>query len=330
MHINGGIGTTHFEEKFGMDYDLINNAYLETFATAGLIFWAESLSRATGNARFFQTVERALYNLMLSSVSAEGTKYFYRNPLLSDGSDHRWAWNGCPCCPPMIHKIFGMFDRLIYAQDDNCLYVNLFIGGKVSAHFPWGSVCADVKTDLPWKGTYSITVTKADRPFLLKIRVPYWQTDIRFSVNGTVSEINAENGYASFRVCEGDVISFSDSLPVVRTEAHPYVSANRGRIAITRGPLVYCVEGTDNMGETQFTVSENPEFVCEERCDLLGGIVVIHGKKQDESPFTAVPLYAWDNRAEGKMDVWLKQNIKTETSSDSWDKRLYRPYQTNK
>lgn len=171
LHINGGIGATHFEEKFGTDYDLVNSAYLETCATVGLIFWAESLSRATGDARYFQTIERSLYNLMLSSVTLQGDSYFYRNPLISDGSDHHWAWHECPCCPPMIHKTFGMFDKLIYAQDDESLYVNLYIGGEADVEFPWGTARVKTSTELPWSGSYALTVTEAAQAFKLKVRV---------------------------------------------------------------------------------------------------------------------------------------------------------------
>lgn len=327
LHINGGIGATHFEEKFGIDYDLINTAYLETCATVGLIFWAESLSRATGDARYFHTIERGLYNLMLSSVSLQGDSYFYRNPLTSDGSDHHWAWHDCPCCPPMIHKTFGMFDKLIYAQDDDSLYVNLYIGGDADVEFPWGTARVSTVTGLPWNGSYALTVTEAAQAFKLKVRVPEWAQDICFSVNGKENEAEIVNGYAVFTVSQGDVVSFADPMEVCRIEAHPYVPADRGRVALTRGPLIYCVEGVDNHGVVDFSIAKEPEFSIEERANLLGGVTIIRGKTADGEAFVAVPLYTWDNRMAGKMNVWLKQDDKADCwRTDGWTNRLYRPY----
>lgn len=327
LHINGGIGATHFEEKFGTDYDLVNSAYLETCATVGLIFWAESLSRATGNAGYYQTVERALYNLMLSSVSLQGDSYFYRNPLESDGSDHHWAWHSCPCCPPMIHKTFGMIDQLIYAQDDSSLYVNLYIGGEAETELSSGKVAVRTKSGLPWKGEYSLTVRKAENPFTVRIRIPEWADDIRFSVNGTETDPKAENGYAVFTMHEGDTVVFSDPMNVSRIEAHPHVNADKGRVAIRRGPLVYCVEGIDNHGQTDFTLAEDPEFRITHKDQLLGGIDVITGKKDDGEEFTAVPLYTWDNRMSGRMNVWIRQKNKPERWDISgWNDKLYRQY----
>jgi DUF1680 family protein len=330
LHINGGVGATHFEEKYGTDYDLINSAYLETCATVALIFWAESLSRATGDARYFHVIERGLYNLMLSSVSLSGDFYFYRNPLMSDGSDHRWAWHTCPCCPPMIHKTFGMFDKLIYAQNDESLFVNLHIGGEAALQFPWGTVRIKTAAELPWKGTYSLAVEEASQPFSLKIRVPEWARDLQFTVNGKPAAPAIEKGYAVFEVAKGDVVAFYDAMKPCRMEAHPYVGANRGRVALTRGPLVYCVEGVDNRGEVDFTIADDPQLVVKERKDLLGGIDIIRGKTIENEDFVAVPLYTWDNRMAGKMCVWLKQSGKVDSwHTVLWADKLYRPYSNN-
>ena len=330
LHINGGVGATHFEEKYGTDYNLTNSAYLETCATVALIFWAESLSRATGDARYFNVIERGLYNLMLSSVSLSGDNYFYRNPLESDGNDHHWAWHSCPCCPPMIHKTFGMIDKLIYAQDDESLLVNLHIGGDAAVQFPWGNVRIKTATDLPWKGSYALTVEEADKPFALKIRVPEWAQDIRFTVNGEAVSPEIEKGYAVFEAAQGDVVAFSDPMEPCRIEAHPYVKADRGRVALTRGPLIYCLEGVDNHGEVDLTIADDPQLVVETREDLLGGVDIIRGKTSENEEFIAVPLYTWDNRMAGKMSVWLKQDGKEyDWHTASWGHKLYRPYKAN-
>lgn len=327
LHINGGIGATHFEEKFGADYDLVNTAYLETCATVGLIFWAESLSRATGDARFYQIIEKALYNLMLSSVSLQGDSYFYRNPLSSDGADHRWAWHNCPCCPPMFHKTFGMFQKFIYAQDDERLFVNLFVGTNTKVNFPWGEAVINTESELPWNGKYKLTVEKADRAFRLLLRVPEWKIDLVFYKNGEAVEPVVSAGYACMDVSEGDIISFVDTMPVRRVEAHPYVNADKGRIAIMRGPMVYCVEGIDNHGEAEIKIAKNPEFTIEQCRDLLGGIVKIHGGQANGERFQSTPLYTWDNRSACKMRVWLEQEGKTDSwNVDGWENKLYRNY----
>ena len=329
LHVNGGVGATHFEEKFGEDYDLPNTAYLETCASAGLIFWADTLSRATGDAQYYEIIERAMYNLMLSSVSLQGDSYFYRNPLTSDGNDHRWAWHGCPCCPPMIHKTFGMIDQFAYAQDAFGLFVNLFVGGTAEASFSWGSVRIRSHSDLPRLFNHSIQIEQADMPFLLRLRIPGWTSEKAIiQQNGKTIQPEIQNGYAVLRVSRGDNILFTETLLPRRIEAHPYVRHDRECVALAYGPLIYCLEGVDNKGVVDCTVSEHPAFTSEFRADLLGGVTVIHGSSASGKRFTAVPLYAWDNRTAGKMRVWLKQENKPDTwDTEGWNGRLYRDYQ---
>ena len=327
LHVNGGVGATHFEEKFGEDYDLVNTAYLETCASVGLIFWAEALSRAVGSARFFSVIERALYNLMLSSVSLDGRHYFYRNPLLSDGSDHHWAWHGCPCCPPMFHKTFGRFDRLAVAQDDRGVLINLHVGCTIDCEGAFGRAILKAETALPWKGSYRLTVQKADRAFSLRLRVPEWAESIAFFVNGQSAAPDDEKGYAVFTVREGDVVAFEDPMPVRRIEAHPYVRADRDRVAIARGPLIYCLEGVDNPYGVDVVLPERAEFDVGYSKDIPGGAVVIHGRTEGNDRFTAVPLAVWDNRMAGAMNVWLRQRGKKDVwDITGWKKKLYRTY----
>ena len=328
LHVNGGVGATHFEEKFGEDYDLPNSAYLETCATVGLIFWAESLSRATGHAEYYDVIERALYNLMLSSVSLQGDAYFYRNPLTSDGNDHRWAWHGCPCCPPMIHKTFGMFDKFIYAQDPFGLFVNLYAGGTAEAEFDWGFVRIRSHASLPRHFTHSIQVEHADMPFLMRLRIPGWTSGKAvIQINGETIQPELMNGYAVLRVKQGDNILFMEPLSPRRIEAHPYVRHDRGCVAIAYGPLVYCVEGVDNKGKSDFTLARDPAFSLEDRPDLLGGVTVIHADTAEGRRITALPLYAWDNRTAGQMRVWLRQADKPDTwDTEGWAGKLYRDY----
>ncbi len=328
LHVNGGVGATHFEEKYGEDYNLPNDAYLETCATVGLIFWAESLSRATGDAKYFDIIERSLYNLMLSSVTLQGDGYFYRNPLASDGNDHHWAWHGCPCCPPMIHKTFGIFDQLICAQDEYGLFVNLFAGGTIEASFSWGSVRMKSHSALPRLFNHTIQIEKADSPFMLRLRIPSWAGEKAvIQLNGQTVQPEIVKGYACLPVRQGDNILFMAQILPRRIETHPYVSADRGCVAVAHGPLIYCAEGIDNKGKVDFTLAEDPAFSIEDRPDLLGGVSLIHASAADKKRFTLVPLYAWDNRMAGKMRVWLKQAGKPDTwDTDGWEGKLYRDY----
>ena len=219
-HINGGVGATHFEEKFGEDYDLPNTAYLETCAAVGLIFFSRAMAEATGEARYYEAIERALYNLMLSSVTVQGDSYFYRNPLTSDGSDHHWSWHSCPCCPPMIHKTFGMFDRLAFTQSGAALRAELLVGGVATAELDKNRVRVKTTSALPWRGEWTAEVEAADEPFVLKVRVPAWGP-CAFSVGGIPVDARMEGGYACFDVRQGDRIDMRVELPVRRVEAHP-------------------------------------------------------------------------------------------------------------
>ncbi|NLG25395.1 MAG: hypothetical protein GX558_08560 [Clostridiales bacterium] len=325
MHINGGIGATHFEEKFGEDYDLTNSAYLETCATVALVFWAEAMSRATGDAEFFAEAERGVYNLLLSSVSLEGTKYFYRNPLLSKGDDHRWAWHGCPCCPPMLHKAFSQLNRMIYAQSEGGLYVNLLIGSTLEAE----GVRVEMESSLPWTLDVRLRVAQAASPLDLFVRVPAWGKRLRWTVDGRAVEPEIEKGYARFRgVVAGCEIALVGDLHTVRMRAHPYVRADRGRVALMRGPLVYCVEGTDNEGNVDIELPEDFRVEEEWAPDLLGGVMALRGLTANGERFVAVPLYAWDNREPGPMAVWLRQRgMDDGWGTQGWENSLYREYQ---
>jgi len=171
LYINGGVGATHFEEKLGADYDLPNDGYLETCASVGLIFWAKALHDATGKAEFYDVIERALYNMLLSSVALHGTAYFYRNPLASTGNDHHWAWHGCPCCPPMILKLFGAFDTYVYSTRKDACFVNLYVSGKAIIPLAHGHVVLDQSSGYPWDGCVTLRVSEGAAE-MLALRIP--------------------------------------------------------------------------------------------------------------------------------------------------------------
>ena len=327
MHINGGVGATHFEEKFGEDYDLDNRAYLETCAAVGQVFWSESLNRATGEGRYFDAAERAIWNVMLSSVSQSGDRYFYRNPLESDGTDHRWEWHSCPCCPPMIAKLFGMLDRLVAGQAGNEVRVNLLVGGEIEATLDGGEARLTLRSALPWRGEWSARVECAPAGFRLGVRLAEWLSGPVWRVNGEQIVPETDGGYALFPLRAGDELSLEDPLPVRRMEAHPQAACDRGKVAVTRGPLVYCAEGADNPGGVEVTLAAEPAFETRECPDLLGGVTVVTARTEDGGALRLVPLYAWDNRSPGPMRVWFRQaGKKTAWNTQGWSGKLYRPY----
>lgn len=309
LHVSGGIGAVHQEERFGYQYDLPNNAYLETCAGVALAFWAGEMHRAFKDSSYIDVFERALYNNILPGLSYDGTHYFYENPLISDGSIERWKWHSCPCCPPMFLKIMGSLPDYIYSYDSDSIYINLHIGSSYNAIINDTQVTvSQTNCGIPWNGENTVTIdTASSVEFLLAIRIPEWSGDITFSINGEKIDYTMQNGYATFKRMwkNGDSVHVSMELPAVRIEAHPYVQANVGRIALQRGPLLYCIEAIDNDGTADIMLAEGNLAI--EQSDMLGGSVLITGPKSGGGSFTAVPYYQWNNRGKGEMAVWLCQ-----------------------
>jgi DUF1680 family protein len=334
MHITGGVGAVHNEEKFGYEYQLPNDAYLETCAAVSMAFWAGNMNLAFGDSKYMDVFETVLYNGVLTGLSLKGDKYFYRNPLESKGEDHRWEWHGCPCCPPMYLKIMADLQSYIYAQNEENIYVNLFIGGSADISLKGTSIKLTQKTGYPWNGDTNIKVSMQKKAsFKLAIRIPNWCENYRISIDSKNPSFDVINGYAVINRewNDGDEILLNMDMPVVRIEAHPYVDADKGKVAIQRGPLVYCLEGIDNNEDVNIVLPTNPEFSSEYNFEVLDGISLIKGLTANKMQFTAVPYYAWDNREPGTMSVWINQEgkDKSDISLDDWDKKLYRPYKTS-
>lgn len=331
MHITGGVGAVHNEEKFGYEYQLPNDAYLETCAAVAIAFWTGNMNLAFGESRYMDVFERVLYNGVLPGLSLEGNKYFYRNPLVSKEDDHRWEWHECPCCPPMYLKIMADLQSYIYAYDEDGIYINLFIGGNADICLHGKPIRLTQKTGYPWSGDVSINVTMEQNEFFkIGIRIPDWCKNYKIKVNGiNYSSFNMTAGYAVItrEWNNGDEITLNMEMPVVRMEAHPYVEADEGKVAIQRGPLVYCFEGIDNNGGLNIALPANPGFKYKYIPELLDGVVLVKGRTADGTEFEAVPYYAWDNREPGTMCVWVGQEKKEESneSLEGWDDKLYRP-----
>ncbi len=342
-YVTGGIGATAEGEAFGKDYFLPNDGYLETCGAVGAGFFDRNLNLLTGDARYADALENELYNGALVGVSLTGNSYTYVNPLQAANGNSRWAWNGCPCCPPMFLKLMGAMPGYIYARDKSGIYVNLFVGSKASIPFAGHTVRLNQTTDYPWSGDVKITIDSTDAgEFDIHVRVPGWcqgaispndlyQASNRplngaahMSVNGKpVENMKMINGYSVVHRLwkTGDVIKMTLDMPVQRVTVNPKAEADKGRIALMRGPIVYCFEGTDNgAGVQDLAIPPGTEFTPEYRSNLLGGITVLSGtatavfrtgKDQVTSvPFTATatPYYANANRGTCQMQVWMPES----------------------
>ncbi len=331
MYVIGGLGAVAGHEGFGPDYVLPNNGYLETCAAIGAGFFHLNMNLALADARYADELERVLYNGILSGVSLKGDTYFYENPLEADQRRSRWAWHSCPCCPPMFLKIMGALPGCIYAQDQHDLYVNQFIGSRATVTIEGIKVRLQQTTRYPWDGDIQLVVEpERAAEFGLCLRLPAWCGQPRLSVNGKALAAGERvRGYARLqrRWQRGDAVRLSLPMPVQRLQAHPKVEADRGRVALQRGPLVYCLEAADNGGPVrQFALGPDAALTAEHRPELLGGVTVIRGTAlaQGQWPetlylpsgslpgvtqvqFTAIPYFANANRQPGDMTVWLPQ-----------------------
>lgn len=328
-YITGGIGNEPKHEGFTADYELPNRtAYQETCASIALIFWAHRLGLLLGEARFYDALERALYNGALAGISLDGKRFFYVNPLESDGTHHRKAWYGCACCPPNIARLLASLGDYIYAQGDDALYVNLYVGGRVRTELNGKPLTLEVRTGYPWAESVAIRLTEgATGRFKLMLRLPVWCDAPELRINGESAPIQRENGYAVIERswAAGDAVELRLPMTPTLMEAHPRVEADRWQVAIQRGPVVYCLEELDQpMPLTHLAIRRDHPLNSVWEPEFLNGIVAIEGTSEllesDEAwgnalyrplreralkPFRAIPYYAWDHRRPCPMRVWM-------------------------
>ena len=312
MYVTGGIGVAYCTEGFANDYELPNKeAYCETCASVGMALWNSRMAERTGDAKYYDILERSVYNAMLAGINLEGNLFFYVNPLASDGDHHRKPWFGCACCPSNICRFMASLGNYIYATNDTALYVNLYIGNEAAFKVGNEDVSLAVTTRYPWEGKTDI-VFRSGMQKSLMLRVPDWCKHYTLSVNDEQTETAVKNGYAYIKRNwqEGDKVSICFDMPVTLVAADPRVKADEGRRAVQRGPLVYCAEQVDNHTDIDSLIlTDNTQLTAVSEPDLLGGIIAIDGRGQvpDVSSQTLrlIPYYAWDNRESGKMAVWL-------------------------
>jgi DUF1680 family protein len=339
MYVSGGIGSRYKGEAFGKDYELPNaRAYAETCAAIGSVMWNWRMLALDGDARYADLIETALYNGVLSGLALDGQSYFYVNPLADDGSHRRQLWFGCACCPPNVARLLASLPGYFYTVSDEGIWAHLYAEGAARISLADGrTVGLTQHTRYPWDGDVAIEV-EGEGTFTLFLRVPAWcEEGATLEVNGRpLAGALAPGAYAEVRRAwdSGDVVRLNLPMPVRRIQCHPYVAANAGRVALMRGPLLYCVEGVDNPGldPRDILLPADVEFATPFRADLLGGVVVLRGPAKVGPPdegwadrlyrtarphmgkpqgraaveVTAIPYYAWANREPGPMQVWLR------------------------
>ncbi len=337
MYVTGGIGSTKSGESFTVDYDLPNDsAYAETCADIGLVMFASRMFNLTGNGKFMDVLERALYNGLLAGISLEGDKFFYANPLEVTGhfieAGHvkavRQPWFGCSCCPTNLCRFLPVMGSYLYSVGTNEFMINIYAAGEAEFTLGTGRVKLQVESNYPWDGDISIRLQEAAAgKFTLGLRVPAWSPEITVKVNGQVSNNTTENGYLkiSREWRKGDEIEVKLAMPVTALHSHQEVSCNSGRIALQRGPLVYCLESIDNKAPLgSIIIPEQQDFKLKAIDSLTPGTIAITGSALIENPeasadlyfsgipakaettFTAIPYCLWQNRGPSEMAVWIR------------------------
>lgn len=331
LFITGGIGSRAQGEGFGPNYELNNmTAYQETCASIANVFWNYRMFLATGDAKYVDVYERALYNGVLSGVSLSGNRFFYDNPLESMGQHERQAWFGCACCPGNVTRFMASVPQYQYARSGRDIYVNLYIQGTADI----GGTTLVQTTNYPWDGNITIAVNpKHGSDFSIRFRIPSWAqerpvaTDLYsyvdapkpFAVrlNGQAVDTHLENGYVVIRRKwkKGDKVEISLPMDVRRVQANDNVEDDRGKYALERGPVVYCLEGADQTDSTVFNkvVLASTPIQAAYRADKLNGIVELSGNAEEVEEdgsvrnvtFHAIPYSTWDNRGSDQMEVWI-------------------------
>ncbi len=308
MYITGGIGSSKDNEGFTKDYDLPNlDAYCETCASVGMVFWNQRMNQLTGDSKYMDILERAMYNGVLAGISLAGDRFFYVNPLESKGDHHRQEWYGCACCPSQISRFLPSIGNYIYATSKDALWVNLYIGNTTQLTLEDSHVILRQETNYPWDGSVKLTVSSTkDLPKEIRLRIPGWCRNYTLTINGKEVGLSQEKGYAIiYDWKSGDVISLDMDMPVEVEAADPLVTENIGKRAIQRGPLVYCMEEVDNPHHfDQIELDSNAVFKTAFEPDLLNGVEIIKAINEQQS-ITFIPYYAWDNRKAGRMKVWV-------------------------
>ena len=351
LYITGGVGARHAGEAFGADYELPNaSAYCETCAQIGNVYTNYRLFLLHGQSVYYDVLERTLYNALISGISLQGDGFFYPNPLScrEESKYARQPWFGCACCPSNICRFIPSLPGYIYATRQNALYVNLFMGNTATMKVGGKAITIQQETQYPTDGNVRISIVKGSGNFSMKIRVPGWlgnrplASDLyryidgktlgySIKVNGKsydVTDASLTDGYATItrKWKKGDVVEVHFDMEARLVKANDKVSADRGRVAIERGPLVYCAEWPDNEADiSTYLLNQQPQLkMGSQPITITAGhsVTPITANAQSLSygsdgrlhttdrTLTLIPYYAWDHRGQkGGMDVWLPIDV---------------------
>ncbi|MCF0167912.1 MAG: glycoside hydrolase family 127 protein [Bacteroidales bacterium] len=307
MYVTGGIGQSASNEGFTTDYSLPNkSAYCETCASVGMVYWNSRMNAFTGDSKYVDVLERSMYNGALAGVSLAGDRFFYVNPLESDGDHHRQAWYGCACCPSQVSRFLPSIGSYIYATSKNSLWVNLFIGNEASFEIDGKPFGIKMTTGYPYDGEVTMVLgEKLNKE--LRVRIPEWCKESAIAVNGEKLAPQMEKGYAVIPagLRKGDVVTLSMDISPRLESADERVKEDEGMLALQCGPLVYCVEKIDNEQSYDSFVLSSDTHLEASHSDILGGVNIVTATNPDGSKLTYIPYYAWDNREACPMKVWV-------------------------
>ena len=345
MYITGGIGSAGSNEGFSVDYDLPNEqAYCETCASVGMVFWNQRMNALTGKSEYIDVLERSLYNGALDGLSLSGDHFFYGNPLASSGKNARREWFGTACCPANIARLVESLGNYIYAKSNNDIWINLFVGSNTIIPLEKENVSVNMQTNYPWDGNVAINIDPVKKSkFALHIRIPGWASGETvpgnlysfadsnknipsLMINDKPFSYTNENGYAVINRewKKGDKILWQLPMDVRKVISKNELKFNNNRIALQRGPLIYCVEGADNNGKAwNIIVPENASFTTGKENILSEPVITIQSQvpvidisadgltiNTSNKTITAIPYYTWCNRGSNQMQVWLPTKIK--------------------
>jgi uncharacterized protein len=352
LYVTGGVGARHLAEAFGQPYELPSDlAYSETCGAIASVMWSWRMLLATGASAFADLVERTLYNAILAGVSLDGERYFYVNPLASNGEDEhlhrggcrRQPWHAVACCPPNVMRVLASLGHYVATRDAAGLQIHQYGEARIATPLAAApAVALRMETRYPWEGLVRLTVEDTGAvPWTLALRVPGWCTAARACVNGTSAGVLAPSGYLHLPRAwsRGDTVELELPMAPRLVEAHPWIEATHGRVAIERGPLVYCLESADHPGASIADLELDPAvpLTAAWEPDRLGGIAVVRaaGWAVDTSAWgrhlyrpvgsappasrrsaalTAIPYYAWANREPGAMRVWIPSRASAATA----------------
>ena len=341
MYITGGIGSSGLLERFTADYDLPNDCnYSESCASIGLAMFGNRMASITKDASYMDVVERALYNTVLAGIALDGKSFFYVNPLEvwpdncmpRTSREHvkpvRQKWFGVACCPPNIARTLASMGQYIYGRDEECIYLNLFISNDAVINVGEKEIKVSMETKFPYENVCRVSVSNVPEDGIkIAIRKPDYASDYQVAVDGRKAEIEVLKGYVYLELKEDSDIQIFFEAPARFVRANPLVRADSGKIALMRGPLVYCLEEIDNGKNLSALYVDAKTDIREEKSELFGGSILLHfhGKRivdteweedelyaehpirWEETELTAVPYAYWNNRGMGEMSVWIKE-----------------------